>query len=151
MKRHFCIDPLTILLSHQAVPYISQQNCAHDYMHFDMCITWQQYHAKFLIVESCFETKARKNCTELCFCFFSFIPKQKKRSIGNDNKCPITVRCTESKIGQKCPEDQECYAKTLRCSIIAVKLQCMIVLVQLNVMFQECNAIYNFDSSSMSK
>jgi len=30
-KRHFCIDPITTLVSHQAVLHILQQNCAHGY------------------------------------------------------------------------------------------------------------------------
>jgi len=30
MKRHFCINPMTILVSHQAVPHILRQNYAHD-------------------------------------------------------------------------------------------------------------------------
>ena len=29
IKRHFCIDPMTMLVSHQAAPHILQQNCAH--------------------------------------------------------------------------------------------------------------------------
>ena len=33
--RHFCIDPMTLpaLVSHQVVPHILQQNCAHVLSH----------------------------------------------------------------------------------------------------------------------
>jgi len=35
IKLHFCIDPMTIMVSHQVVPHILQHNCTHsqNYLH----------------------------------------------------------------------------------------------------------------------
>ena len=38
IKRHFCIDPMTILVSHQAAPHILQQNCTHAVAYWDYTI-----------------------------------------------------------------------------------------------------------------